>query len=233
MKSEHIYGLIVLTLFIILDIASPYTTAKHNSCSRSACFSDGKFNFLPGTIYVYKNSISTQTTFDKSKNTASIAEFNFKVHIHIQECDGFMFITDTSIHKGVKTRNSNTVDEENYLRSDEKELYEDLEKNMLRFSFQDGHISTVCPKENESVWALNIKKAVLSTFQNRMERFDIHHIVAERDINGFCPTSYTFLKSNGTQIVVDKVKDISECSERYHMHSIIPTSPYVFQSPKY
>ncbi|XP_060856834.1 uncharacterized protein LOC132934536 [Metopolophium dirhodum] len=230
MKSEHIYGLIVLTLFSTLDIASPHTTAKHNSCSRSTCYNDGKFKFLPGTIYVYKHSISTQTTFDKSKNTASIAEFNFKVHIHIQECDGFMFITDTSIHKGVKTRNSNTVDEENYLRPDGEVLYEDLEKNMLRFSFQDGHISTVCPSEDEPVWALNIKKAVLSTFQNRMERFDIHHIVAERDINGFCPTAYTFLKSNGTQIVVDKVKDISECTERYHMHSIIPTSPYVFQS---
>ncbi|VVC30431.1 Hypothetical protein CINCED_3A001550 [Cinara cedri] len=101
---------------------------------------------------------------------------------------------------------------------------------MLRFSFQNGHISTVCPEENEPVWALNIKKAVLSTFQNRMERFDIHHIVAERDINGFCPTTYTFLKSNGTQMIVDKVKDISECTERYHMHSIIPTSSYVFQS---
>jgi len=54
---------------------------------------NGKFNFLPGTIYVYKHSISTQTTFDKSKNTASIAEFNFKVHIHIKECDGFMFVS--------------------------------------------------------------------------------------------------------------------------------------------
>lgn len=50
---------------------------------------------------------------------------------------------------------------------------------VFRFSFQDGHISTVCPAEDEPVWALNIKKAVLSTFQNRMERFDIHHTVAE------------------------------------------------------
>lgn len=49
----------------------------------------------------------------------------------------------------------------------------------FRFSFHDGHISTVCPHENEPVWSLNIKKSILSTFQNRMERFDIHHIVAE------------------------------------------------------
>lgn len=60
--------------------------------------------------------------------------------------------------------------------------------------------------------------------------FNLNVILIQRDINGFCPTSYTFLKSNGTQIVVDKVKDISECTERYHMHSIIPTSSYVFQS---
>ncbi|XP_050528812.1 uncharacterized protein LOC126898616 isoform X2 [Daktulosphaira vitifoliae] len=101
---------------------------------------------------------------------------------------------------------------------------------MLRFSFHDGHISTVCPDDGESEWALNIKKGILSAFQNRMERFDIHHNVAERDVNGFCPTTYSFLKSNGTQMIVDKVKDISECTERYQMHSIIPTSSYVFQS---
>jgi hypothetical protein len=107
---------ILLKIFLFSD-----TTSKHNSCSRSACFSmktikrlyfslflthcslfltvdDGKFNFLPGTIYVYRHSISTQTTFDKSKNTASIAEFNFKVHIHIQECDGFMFVSTIQVY---------------------------------------------------------------------------------------------------------------------------------------
>lgn len=67
---------------------------------------DGKFKFLPDTIYVYQNSISTQTTFDKSKNTASIAEFNFKVHIHIKDCDGSMFVSmilhfKTNISKNV------------------------------------------------------------------------------------------------------------------------------------
>ncbi|XP_025406452.1 uncharacterized protein LOC112680523 [Sipha flava] len=231
-KPEHVCGLVLLTLLLVLDTASTRGTNKLNTCSRSACFDNGKFKFQPDIVYVYKHSIRSQTTFDKSKNTASIAEFNFKVHIRIKDCDGFMFITDTRIHKGVKTRNLNTatVDETNYMNSNDKVVYDELEKNMLRFSFHDGHISTVCPEENEPVWALNMKKAVLSTFQNRMERFDIHHTVAERDINGFCPTAYTFLKSNGTQMIVDKVKDISECTERYHMHSIIPTSSYVFQS---
>jgi len=72
------------------------------------------------------------------------------------------------------------------------------EQNTLlnRFSFQDGHISTVCPGEDEPVWALNIKKAVLSTFQNRMERFDIHHIVAEVDrVFIFKKTSFCLVSS--------------------------------------
>lgn len=90
------------------------------TCSRSACFSkfsnssspslyffknnftfeslyfigdQGKFNFLPTTVYVYRHSISIQTTFDKSKNTASIAEFNFNVHVNIKDCDGTMFVS--------------------------------------------------------------------------------------------------------------------------------------------
>lgn len=64
---------------------------SNNVCN--AIVDDGKFKFLPDTVYVYKYTINTQTTFDKSKNTASISEFDFKAHVHISDCDGSMFVS--------------------------------------------------------------------------------------------------------------------------------------------
>ena len=40
-----------------------------------------------------------------------------------------------------------------------------LQEKPLRFAFVDGHISSICPEE-EAVWVLNIKRGILSAFQN-------------------------------------------------------------------
>lgn len=47
----------------------------------------------------------------------------------------FLQITDTNVHKGVKTRNVTTaaIDEERYLHSRDTMHYEELQKNMLKF----------------------------------------------------------------------------------------------------
>jgi len=49
------------------------------------------------------------------------------------------------------------------------ELRRVLEDHNLRFSFQDGVVEELCPASGESVWALNIKRAMLSVFQNSMD----------------------------------------------------------------
>lgn len=105
-----------------LQLIFSVDTSNHNTCSRSACFSeqtikrctckhlfliskffhmivdDGKFKFSPDNVYVYKHTIRTQTTFDKSKNTALVAEFTFNVHIHIKDCDGFLFVSELDFY---------------------------------------------------------------------------------------------------------------------------------------
>jgi len=42
-----------------------------------------------------------------------------------------------------------------------------LEKNSLYFSFQDGTVDELCPGD-DPVWVLNIKRGILSAFQNTM-----------------------------------------------------------------
>ena len=46
-----------------------------------------------------------------------------------------------------------------------------LEKHSLHFSFQDGSVEELCPS-NDPLWVLNIKRGILSAFQNTMH--DLH-----------------------------------------------------------
>ena len=43
-----------------------------------------------------------------------------------------------------------------------------LEDNTLHFALSAGKVTDVCPEEAEPVWALNIKRAILSSLQNTM-----------------------------------------------------------------
>lgn len=47
-----------------------------------------------------------------------------------------------------------------------------LEKRPLIFAFYDGTVGEVCPDEQDDVWALNIKRGVLTAFQNSMQVLD-------------------------------------------------------------
>lgn len=42
-----------------------------------------------------------------------------------------------------------------------------LQKSSLHFSFQDGTVDELCPGD-DPVWVLNIKRGILSAFQNTM-----------------------------------------------------------------
>ena len=44
-----------------------------------------------------------------------------------------------------------------------------LEGSALRFSYQDGVVDHVCAGNREEPWTLNIKKGILSAFQNSMD----------------------------------------------------------------
>uniref|UniRef100_T1HM72 Vitellogenin domain-containing protein n=1 Tax=Rhodnius prolixus TaxID=13249 RepID=T1HM72_RHOPR len=102
-----------------------------------------------------------------------------------------------------------------------------------KFYFEDGTISQICPDENESIWALNIKKGILSSFQNTMERFDVDQHTYERDINGDCLVRYSFKEVNGTTLALVKSTELSSCTNRHQLYSIIPLTPYVFQKKYY
>ena len=54
-----------------------------------------------------------------------------------------------------------------------------LEKNPLRVSYQDGNIEQICLSAPEPVEVVNIKRGILSVFQNTMDDISKSQTVSE------------------------------------------------------
>lgn len=111
-------------------------------------------------------------------------------------------------------------------------LEQDLTQNLLRFAYHDGLISEVCPQEQETPWVLNIKKGILSAFQNTMMRFDVDSNRTETDVSGECEVQYILEDTDSVYVKIRKTKDIASCRQRYATHSVLQTTPYTFRDDK-
>lgn len=82
---------------------------------------------------------------------------------------------------------------------------------------------------DEPNWVINLKRGILSAFQNSMKRFDIDFKSTETDISGTCDVQYVVQGAQGTSFLVKKDKDISSCINRYKTNSVLQTTPYDFR----
>ena len=101
-----------------------------------------------------------------------------------------------------------------------------LERYVLRFAFDDGVIREVCPDPKENVWALNLKRGILSMLQNSMMRFDVDRRVDELDVNGICETRYKLHEAKKTSLVIRKIKNLARCTHSSKHLSIIQSQTY-------
>ncbi|XP_017469177.1 PREDICTED: uncharacterized protein LOC108361137 isoform X2 [Rhagoletis zephyria] len=130
------------------------------------------------------------------------------------------------------TTHAETRDDNDDMHPKSFEMARDLQEHLLRFSFEDGLITEVCPNSKESVWALNFKKGILSAFQNTMSRFDVDFNTTETDTSGECNVNYSLEDTNDVFIQIRKTKDIISCRNRYSTNSILQTTPYNFRDDK-
>ncbi|CAI9742359.1 apolipophorins-like [Octopus vulgaris] len=111
-----------------------------------------------------------------------------------------------------------------------------LMKQGLRFSFQDGKIEEVCPMSEEPTWVLNIKRGILSAFQNSMDDLDRDVNITETDVVGKCLTEYKVQDTYRRTKTIHKSKDLLSCSDReyyriamnsvkYNVHSKVRSMP--------
>lgn len=185
------------------------------------------------TKYHYKYYMALKSEFAGSgDNVSEIHATGYVDIIFPKPCEGVLRLSSIELRRRAPSDQLNIVKmlfDDGDLHPRSEEFMNDLQNYDLRFSYHDGLISEVCPEENESTWALNFKKGILSTFQNTMARFDIDHNTTETDISGTCDVGYQLIGTDNTKLRIQKTKDIESCRFRYKTESVLQTSPYDFR----
>ena len=64
-----------------------------------------------------------------------------------------------------------------------------VEKEPIRFSMQEGVVENICSSNEEPIWVLNFKKAIISHFQNSMNDIETSEVIHKN----FCHFEYFFM----------------------------------------
>ncbi|XP_017025668.1 uncharacterized protein Apoltp [Drosophila kikkawai] len=228
-------------------------------CGRPQCqIENPKFSY--GELqYKYDYAVGVLTEFAGSGDNSSDLMLKASLEIFFPKpCEGYLRITDAKLYDKVDDAafsgnesdsvtetsdvydyydnggGSEEVSNDNFKNLHPKSmgLQQDLSKNLLRFSYHDGLISEICPQEQETPWVLNIKKGILSAFQNTMMRFDVDSNTTETDVSGQCQVQYFLEDTDSVFVKIRKTKDIASCRQRYATHSVLQTTPYTFRDDK-
>ncbi|XP_063741934.1 apolipophorins [Eleginops maclovinus] len=109
-----------------------------------------------------------------------------------------------------------------------KSLRDSLERTRLKFSLHGGKVTALCLQEGEQVWALNIKRALLSMLQNP-GMASKQELVKETDVYGTCSSKY---ERKGPVLL--KSRDLKQCQRarlaNFWPHSVALTEDTSVQS---
>jgi hypothetical protein len=204
-------------------IAGPINVQDGDSkCARTCTESlsdNSKFQYTPGTTYTYRYDGTTETKLQGSSSQLTSLKIQATADIEVlSKCEFALKLSDVSL-----TENGQTSSESGSFSAR-------LEANPLRFAFQDGVIEDVCSMSGEDERVLNIKRGILSTFQNSMAQLDKKGTYSETDISGTCPTTYSTQTGIFEGHTITKTKDILACTDRNGNISSIHSKRYLVPS---
>ncbi|XP_075529423.1 uncharacterized protein LOC142560897 [Dermacentor variabilis] len=198
---------VIVLLCAAAALAGPVERSK--TCSRH-CTESRKFSYQPSTTYVYDYASTTETAVQGTTSQKVAVHIKCQVEIEpLGSCDFLLQIRGTTLEEEDPTRPGQRRPSPNLA-----ELRDALERQPLRFSYQDGRVDNLCPAQGETPRALNIKKAILSLLQNSMKELEVSEDVNELDIAGRCPTIYETLPKGWSSTSVRRIKDLSQCKDR-------------------
>ncbi|KAJ3640007.1 hypothetical protein Zmor_003331 [Zophobas morio] len=223
-----------MKLFFRLTLAFLLATtsfAQHNPlkdpnvCGRPICKGTGKFKYGPGTQQNYKYSVNVRSFFNgTSKNESSLHVEGTVTLNFLTPCDGLLTLSDLKL-----SENPSEDGQETLPHANSQEFSDMISEFSLRFAFNDGIISEICPNEEEKNWVLNFKRGILSLLHNTMKRFDLDHSTTEEDVRGQCPTLYYVQGAKETSLILHKTKDLNACENRAKLNSMVQSVPYNFR----
>ncbi|KAG5866821.1 hypothetical protein JTB14_009006, partial [Gonioctena quinquepunctata] len=181
----------------------------------------GKFKYTPDTQQNYKYTVEVRSLFNgTSKNESRLYVEGAATLAFLTPCDGLLTLSDIKLSENIPRDGSESSEHAN------TQLFADMiTEYSLRFSFKDGVISELCPREEEEDWVLNFKRGILSMLQNSMKRLDLDYSTDEEDVRGTCPTVYKIIGVKETSLLIEKSKDLNRCQGRSKVHSFIKSVP--------
>ncbi|CAH1158795.1 unnamed protein product [Phyllotreta striolata] len=210
-------GFIFLAILVSADYNNPLENP--NVCGAPVCKlpDDVKFKYGPGTAQTYRYSVEVTSLFNgTSKNESNLYIEGEANLAFLTPCDGVLTLSDVKLSENIPPEGSETFE-----HSNSQAFADAITAYTLRFSFVDGIIAEVCPKDEEIDWVLNFKKGILSMIQNSMKRFDLDEIVEEEDVRGKCRTVYKVSGVEEATLLIEKTKDLENCEGRSKIHSAI------------
>ncbi|XP_052130120.1 apolipophorins-like, partial [Frankliniella occidentalis] len=180
------------------------------------------FKYSPGTTYQYRYESLTQTLVAGTGPQASRLHVTAWADITpITLCDYVLQLRDVEL-----LESSPDDADAREAAAGAAEFKEQLEARPLQFAFQDGVVDELCPAAGDTVWALNIKRGVLSAFQNSMPDFRIDSTVYETDVTGTCETHYAHAGVRDDNLLMTKTKNLAACSHRMDHYLSVQSTHY-------
>ncbi|XP_067125942.1 vitellogenin-like [Centruroides vittatus] len=185
--------LFIFLFFIGIVFADPHSR-QNTKCSRKCKNTGEKFRYKEQTTYFY--DFESTNFFRATKFLLKPFAIKAKVEIsNLGNCDMALEIKNATL----------------FISGEEEDKITELMQFPLLFSFEDGKIAEICPWPNDDK-TINIKRAILSAFQNTMSSFDMDYEQKnERDIVGTCNTVFGVIERSNRTVIVKKAKDFAEC----------------------
>jgi hypothetical protein len=184
---------------------------QQQTCATQCSGAQTKFKYAPGKAYTYDLTSETKVQLGGNQVQTTVGQ-TATVTFNVQSpCELSMKLSNVKL-TGADVPASWATD---------------LEKFPLRFSFDDGAIQNICPQANEPTWSLNLKRAILSTFQNALEGQDNDGL--ETDVSGRCPTEYEN-KVAGESVNIKRTKNLGACRDNHFQHGTVRSISYDVRS---
>ncbi|CAH0561935.1 unnamed protein product [Brassicogethes aeneus] len=194
-------------------------------CGRPQCTGNEKFKYGPGVRQDYMYSVEVRSLFNgTSRNESNLYVEGIVNLAFITPCDGILTLSDVKLSEYIPRDGHESSEHAN-----SEHFSKEITENTLRFSFNDGIISELCPSDDEKGWVLNFKRGILSMLQNSMARFDVDHDGDEEDVRGKCFTKYAVIGAKETSLLIEKTKDLNSCQTSGKLHSAVQSVPYSSQ----
>ncbi|XP_051809947.1 uncharacterized protein LOC110964699 isoform X2 [Acanthochromis polyacanthus] len=191
----------VHVVFIFLLLQGDCLQVEQNLCDSScAGFLTSDLPYQNGVRYTYRYSTTITTTLHGSSAGRNGLALDCVVDIDVvSNCHLMMQIRNPQI-KRLSPQKEHSVQRL-------KSLREALERTRLKVSLRGGKVTALCFQEGEQVWALNIKRALLSMLQTSTVASKLES-EKETDVYGTCTSRY---ERRGPLML--KTRDLKQCQQ--------------------